>query len=90
MDDVELDAWGYSKLKQKPILDELEEFSSWYEKEYLKHCEENNIPIEEREDLGLKQMVEQAKLKEKQANDSVGIPCGNLSKQKQIKQELQE
>lgn len=34
MDDVELDAWGYSKEKQKPILDELEEFSSWYEKEY--------------------------------------------------------
>jgi hypothetical protein len=33
-DDDEVDAWGYSKTKQKPILDELEEFSKWYEREY--------------------------------------------------------
>jgi hypothetical protein len=35
-------------------------------------------------------MVELAKLKEKQANDTSGIPCGSLSKQKELKQQLQE
>lgn len=59
------DPWLNTKMRQKPILDELEEFSKWYEDIYEKHCEENNIPMEKREKLGMTDMVELAKVKEK-------------------------
>jgi hypothetical protein len=46
-------------------LDELAEFSSWYEEQYKNHCEQNNIPVEERKHLGMTEMVKEAKIKEK-------------------------
>lgn len=73
------DPWLNTKMRQKPILDELEEFSKWYEDIYEKHCEENNIPMEKREKLGMTDMVELAKVKEKQESEALGIPCGSLS-----------
>lgn len=84
------DPWMNSKIREKPILDDLAEFSAWYEELYKKHCEENNIPVEEREKLGMSDMVELAKLKEKTESEAMGIPCGSLSEQKKQKSELQE
>lgn len=43
------DPWLNTKIRQKPILDELEEFSAWYEKEYKRYCEANSVPESERE-----------------------------------------
>jgi len=47
-------------------LDELQEFSEWYEAEYRKHCDDNNIPEEERKELGMIKMIADAKLKERE------------------------
>lgn len=84
------DPWTNTKIRQKPVLDELAEFSAWYEEQYKKHCEENNIPEEDRTKLGMVEMIEQAKLKEQKENEELGIPCGNLSQMKKQKQEMQE
>ena len=59
------DPWLNTKIRQKPILDELDEFSQWYEEQYKNHCEQNNIPEEERKHLGMTEMVKEAKIKEK-------------------------
>jgi hypothetical protein len=75
-------------VRQKPVLDELAEFSSWYEKEYAKYCEENNIPEAEREELGLVNEIAQAKLKEKERDKASGIECGSLSEAKRKKEAL--
>jgi hypothetical protein len=77
-------------VRQKPVLDELAEFSSWYEKEYAKYCEENNIPEAEREELGLVNEIAQAKLKEKERDKASGIECGSLSEAKRKKEALLE
>lgn len=84
------DAWSNTNVRQKPILEELGEFSQWFEEEYKKHCDEKQIPDEKRQNLGLIDMVNAAKFKEKVENDAMGIPCGSLSKAKAEKQEKQE
>lgn len=42
------DAWNNPNVRQKPILEELGEFSKWFEEEYKKHCDEQGIPEEMR------------------------------------------
>ena len=79
------DPWLNTKIKEEPILDQLAEFSNWYEKLYKEHCELNNIPEAERTKLGMCEMIELAKQKEKDENEALGIPCGNLSKMKKQK-----
>ena len=73
------DAWNNSKIRQKPILDELGEFSEWYETGYKKYCDENNIPVEERTKLGMIETIEEAKVQENNRFEAMGIPMGNLS-----------
>jgi len=34
------DAWSNPNVRQKPIFDELSDFSKWFEEEYKKHCDE--------------------------------------------------
>jgi hypothetical protein len=89
-DEMSLDAWDNQKVRQKPLLEELSEFSKWFEAEYKKHCDDKQIPIDKRENLGLVDMIEVAKFKEKAVNDAMGIPCGSLSQAKAEKQEKQE
>ncbi len=47
-DGMQLDAWSNTNVRQKPVLDELGEFSKWFEGEYKKHCDEKQIPAEQR------------------------------------------
>jgi len=69
-------------VRQKPILDDLEEFARWFEAEYKRHCEEDNIPENEREKVNLIEEVLEAKANEKKNNDESGIPCGSLTKER--------
>jgi len=79
-------------MREKPILDELLEFSKWYEEIYKQHCDDNNIPEEFREILEMSKSVEESKAKEKADNEASGIPCGNLTEEKlkmEAKKELE-
>lgn len=58
--DDETDPWLNPKIRQKPILEELAEFSKWYEQIYKEHCDKNNIPEEFRKVLEMSKMVEEA------------------------------
>ena len=40
------DAWTNPNVRQKPILDELSDFSKWFEQEYQRHCDEKQIPLD--------------------------------------------
>ena len=89
-DGMTQDAWNNPNIRQKPILDELGEFSKWFEEEYKRHCDEKGIPEEQRQKLGLIDQVNAAKFKEQVENDALGIPCGSLSQAKAEKQEQEE
>ena len=57
------DPWSDTRIRQKNLLEEIEDFAKWYEKEQAKEWEANNVPEEEREDLGLMEMVNESKEK---------------------------
>jgi hypothetical protein len=78
---MKMDPWMNELVRQKPILDELEDFSRWFEAEYKRHCEAENIPENEREKLNLIDEVMEAKVNEKKKDDALGIPCGNLTQE---------
>ena len=61
-----MNAWENSNVRQKTVLDELDEFSKWFEDLQQKHYKDKNIPKEEQEELGLSKMVADAKEKEQQ------------------------
>lgn len=79
-DSMKMDPWINEMVKQKPVLDELEDFSRWFEAEYKKRCDDDKIPEEEREQLNLTKDILMAKKKEKDADKNLGIECGNLGK----------
>ena len=71
-------------------MEELHEFSQWYEKIYKEHCDENNIPEEFRKVLNMTKSIEEAQKKEKEDAEALGIPCGNLTKEKQKYEDKKE
>jgi hypothetical protein len=73
-------------VRQKPVIDELMEFASWYENKLEKSYEEKGTPMEEREQMGLVKMLEESKAKEKASDEAQGFNCQNLSEQKKIYQ----
>ena len=44
---MKMNAWENSNVRQKSVLDELDEFSKWFEDLQQKHYEEKKIPKEE-------------------------------------------
>ena len=86
----ETDPWLNTKIRQKPILEELAEFSKWYEEIYAQHCEENNIPEEFRKVLQMSKEVEETQRKEKEKSDALGIPCSNLTAEKRKMEDKRE
>ena len=79
-------AWEDKSVRQRPILDELMDFATWYEAALEKSYEEKKTPLGEREDVGLVKMLTEAKAKDKAADEASGIKCLNLSEQKLIYQ----
>ena len=53
----EQDAWSNKNIRQKSILDEIEDFARWFETEQLKEWERNKVPEDQREDLGLMKAI---------------------------------
>ena len=49
--------YNNEKLRQKPMIEELDEFAKWFEAEQQRNWEENNTPQEERIDIGLSKIV---------------------------------
>ena len=56
-----MDAWNDTRVRQKPVLDDLELFARWYEQEYKRSCDERGIPENEREKLDMIKDVVEAK-----------------------------
>jgi hypothetical protein len=42
-----MNAWENSNVRQKTVLDELDEFSKWFEDLQQKHYKDKNVPKEE-------------------------------------------
>lgn len=70
---MNMNAWENSNVRQKSVIDEIDEFSKWFEDIQQKHYEKNNIPEEEQEDLGLSKLVAEARENEKNAMKGSGL-----------------
>lgn len=88
MGNTSTDPWENTKIREKPILDELLEFSKWYEGIYKEHCDNQQIPEEMRQVLEMSKEVQEAKAREKASNEALGIECGSLTEAK-LKQEAE-
>jgi len=88
--DFTKDAWEDKSVRQKPMVDELMQFATWYEKQLEASYEAKGTPQEERENVGLVKMLEETKNKEKEADEAAGFNCQNLSEQRKIYQRKQE
>lgn len=53
----EFDAWDNPHVRQKSILNEIEEFARWFETEQLKEWERDKVPESERDALGLMKAI---------------------------------
>ena len=53
--------YNNDKVRQKPIMEELDEFAKWFEAEQKKQWEAKNVPQAERIDIGLSKIVEETK-----------------------------
>jgi hypothetical protein len=69
------DAWEDKSVRQKPMVDEIMDFASWYEKKLEEAYEKKGTPMEEREDVGLVKMLEETKAKEKASDEAAGFNC---------------
>ena len=76
---MNMNAWENSNVRQKSVIDEIDEFSKWFEDIQQKHYKQNNIPKEEQEDLGLSKLVAEARENEKKVMQGSGLNMGNLS-----------
>lgn len=73
---LQADAWNDSQVRQRDTLEELDEFAQWFETEQQKYWEANNVPKEQREELGLSKIVREQR--DNQVPDD-GVKRGNLS-----------
>ena len=54
---MSMDAWANPNIRQKDVLDELDDFAKWFEAEQNKAWDKEGVPASEREDLGLSATV---------------------------------
>ena len=89
-DSLSMDAWANENVRQRPLLDELADFASWFETEQRKNDDREGVPESEREDLGLSASVAEARANEKRRIEESGVKMTSLSAAKAAKAEEDE
>ena len=74
-----MDAWSDKRVRQKDMLSEVDDFAKWFEEEQKKAYDKDNVPVSEREDLGLSASMAEAKASQQKRIEASGIKLTNLS-----------